>query len=125
MGVQKKILLIDDDTECLEYIGGILEDEGFDVVTATDGNKGCEKAVAEKPDMIFLDVMMPEQDGWDTCDELRSIIATEKIPIVYLTCVNPPESLYESHVAFATDWDEYLNKPLRKKELLATVRKFI
>ena len=118
-------MLIDDDGDCLEYIGDILKEEGYDVVTAADGREGFEKAVSGHPDMIFLDLMMPEQDGWDTCDELRSISITESIPIVYLTCVNPPKSLYESHVAFETDWDEYLNKPLKKKELLATVRKYV
>ena len=124
MAEQTRILLIDDDDDCLDYIGGILKDEGYDVVTATDGQEGLEKAISEQPDMIFLDLIMPEMDGGSTSDELRSISATKNIPIVYLTCVSQPSSLYQTHVAFETDWEEYLSKPLKREELLATVKKY-
>ena len=125
MNEKKRILVIDDDQECIEFAKLVLTADGFDVITAMDGVEGVEKASTERPDLIVLDVVMPEQDGWDTCDKLKSSPVTGNIPIVYLTCVKGPKTLYAPHGAFETVWDEYLSKPVTRKELVATVRKLL
>ena len=125
MNDRKKILVIDDDRECRKFAEVVLAQEGFNVITAMDGQEGLTKAISERPDLIILDVVMPEQDGWDTCDKLRSTAEIGNVPIVYLTCVDAPASLYEGHGAFETEWDEYLTKPVRPEKLLAVVRKVL
>ena len=70
---QKKILLIDDEQDILEILSYNLEKEGYQVSTASNGNEGIEKAKQIIPDLILLDVMMPEKDGIETCQDLRKI----------------------------------------------------
>ena len=125
MEEKKRVLIIDDDSECLEFAKTVLVDEGYEVIIAVDGQEGLKKAVSEHPDLIVLDVMMPEKTGWETCDELRSTKEGIDVPIVYLTCIDPPRSLYEPHGAFGTDWDEYLTKPVTPKKLADTVKKLL
>ena len=121
----KKILLVDDDDECVEYIGSILTGDGFEVLSAGNGNEGLRRALSEHPDLILLDVMMPDLDGWDTCDNIRATKEIDGIPVVFLTCVEPPKSLYQAHGYLETTWDEYLTKPIPKKELLAAVHQYV
>ncbi len=125
MKAKKKILLIDDDCECIEYIGSILAKAGFQVVSAMNGEEGLQRAASEHPDLILLDVMMPEMDGWDTCDGVRAAGEIDNVPVVFLTCVKPPKNVSQPHGALETSWDEYLTKPVRRKELLATVGRLV
>ncbi len=125
MEERKKILVVDDDCECTEFAEGVLTAEGYEVITASDGQEGLEKARSQCPDLIILDVLMPEQDGWDTCDQLRSAQETRRVPIVYLTCVPGAKSIYAPHGALETDWDEYLNKPITPQNLIAAVRRLL
>jgi two-component system alkaline phosphatase synthesis response regulator PhoP len=125
MTEQKKILVVDDDRECLDFTEAVLLREGYEVITAMNGQEGLEKARSECPDLIILDVLMPEQDGWDTCDNLRSEQETRAVPIVYLTCVQGPKTIYGSHGAFETEWDEYLTKPVTPKNLVGAVRRLL
>ena len=81
---QKKILLIDDELDILEILSYNLEKEGYDIYTATNGNEGIDKAKEIVPDLILLDVMMPEKDGIETCQELRKIKELQKTLIVFL-----------------------------------------
>jgi two-component system alkaline phosphatase synthesis response regulator PhoP len=124
-GEKKRILVIDDEQQCLEFAVDVLAGEGFDVITAMDGEEGLKRARSESPDLIILDVFMPEQDGWDTCDKLRDAAETRQVPIVYLTCVESPKTLYTEHGAYETDWDEYLTKPVTGKQLLGVVRRLL
>ncbi len=125
MKERKKILVVDDDQDCLDFAQEILTKEGYEVFTALDGSEGCDKAKSVCPDMIILDVMMPKQDGWDTCDKLRDTPEGRTIPIVYLTCVDLPKSHYVSHIVFDTDWDEYLTKPVAPEELISVVSRLL
>ncbi len=125
MSERKKVLVVDDDCDCIEFAQGVLTREGYDVITASDGQEGLEKARSECPDLIILDVIMPEQDGWDTCDELRSAQETRRVPIVYLTCVPGAKTIYGPHGALETDWDEYLTKPVAPQNLVAVVRRLL
>ncbi len=125
MDKNKKILMVDDDRNFLESVKTVLTKKGFEVVTAKNGDEGMRKALSEQLDLVILDVMMPGQDGWDLCDSLRSKDELRNIPIIYFTCVEAPKSLYQSHGAFETDWDEYLTKPVTPKKLLETVEKLL
>ena len=75
---QKKILIIDDEQDILEILSYNLEKEGYEVFTATNGNEGIEMAKQILPDLILLDVMMPEKDGIETCQDLRKIKELQK-----------------------------------------------
>ena len=80
----KKILLIDDELDILEILSYNLEKEGYQVFTAYNGNEGIVKAKEIIPDLILLDVMMPEKDGIETCQEMRQIRELQKTLIVFL-----------------------------------------
>jgi two-component system alkaline phosphatase synthesis response regulator PhoP len=120
-----KILVVDDDEHDLEHTRAVLAGEGYEVVTASNGREAVQKARTERPDLVVLDVMMPEQDGWDTCDELRALEGTSSLLIVFLTRVEPPRTLYTPHGAFETDWDDYITKPIAPKKLLAAVQRLL
>lgn len=122
MKAHGKILVVDDDEHDLELARRALADEGYEVITASDGREAVPKARTERPDLVVLDVVMPEQDGWDTCDELRAAEETRSVLIVFLTRVDTPKTLYAPHAAFETDWDEYLTKPITPRKLVAAVR---
>ena len=85
---QKKILLIDDEQDILEILSYNLEKEGYDVSTARNGIEGIEKAREIIPDLILLDVMMPEKDGIETCQDLRKIKELQQTLIVFLSARN-------------------------------------
>ena len=80
-----KILLVDDDPDILEILTYNLTKEGYQVVTAENGVKAVKKAKKEKPDLIILDVMMPEMDGIQACEQIRSIPELDHVLITFLT----------------------------------------
>ncbi len=80
-----KILAVDDSKVDLINIQNILSDAGYKVITANSGQTAIEKAVAEKPDLIFMDVVMQEMDGYQACRELTHQDATKNIPIIFVT----------------------------------------
>ena len=78
----KKVLLVDDDVEFCEATKLLLDSKGYDVVLAYDGKEGLEKVRAEKPDLVILDVMMPEMNGYDVCVVLKADAELKKIPVI-------------------------------------------
>ena len=80
-----KILVVDDSPTELANIKGIVSDAGYLVVTASNGCEAIDKAKSEKPDLVFLDIIMPEQDGFGTCRALARDHATKDIPVVFVT----------------------------------------
>lgn len=83
--MSKKVLVVDDSAADLANIKAVLTDAGYIVVTATDGNEAILKAKAEKPAVIFLDVVMPEMDGYEACRQLAQDGSTKAIPVVFVT----------------------------------------
>ena len=81
----RKILLVDDEQDILEILSYNLQKEGYEVHTANNGNEGIELAKSIVPDLILLDVMMPEKDGIETCQEMRQIKELQKTLIVFLS----------------------------------------
>jgi DNA-binding response OmpR family regulator len=112
----KKILLVDDEPEILEICRDYLKASGFEVVTAKDGALGLAAARREKPDLIVLDVMMPEMDGLDLCRHLRR---DGNVPIIMLTArVEETDKL----IGLEIGADDYMTKPFSPRELVARVK---
>lgn len=114
-----KILVIDDDEAINELIKVNLEISGFKVVCALDGNKGFALAKQEMPDLIVLDVMMPEVDGYTVAKRIRENSATRDIPIIMLTALNMLQNKIQG---FNIGIDDYLVKPFETEELIARIK---
>jgi two-component system, sensor histidine kinase and response regulator len=114
----KRILVIDDLPENVFLLQDRLESEGYEILTAYDGKTGINKAISELPDLILLDVMMPEMNGIEVCKTLVSNPSTVNIPIILVTAKAGAEDTKEGLEAGAFD---YIKKPFNKIELLARV----
>ena len=114
----KKILLIDDEQDILEILSYNLEKEGYEVFTANNGHEGIEKAKQILPDLILLDVMMPEKDGIETCQDLRKIKELQKTLIVFLSARSEEFSQLAGFQAGAND---YIVKIIKPKVLISKV----
>jgi DNA-binding response OmpR family regulator len=112
----KKILLVDDEPEILEICRDYLKASGYEVVTARDGVQGLSSVRREKPDLIVLDLMMPEMDGLDLC---RAIRRESNVPIIMLTArVEETDKL----IGLELGADDYITKPFSPRELVARVK---
>jgi len=116
---RKKILLVDDSSTVILMEKMILSKGPYDLVVAKDGQEGVEKAVAEKPSLILMDVMMPRLNGFEACRRLRSQSDTAAIPVIMVTTRGEAESLRSGREAGCTD---YVTKPINGAELLSKVR---
>jgi two-component system, OmpR family, alkaline phosphatase synthesis response regulator PhoP len=114
-----RILLVDDEPDILELISFNLEKEGFEVQTASNGRKGLEKARARKPDLILLDVMMPEMDGMEMCRELREDPQLKDVIVALLTARNED---YSQIAGFEAGADDYISKPIKPRVLVSRVK---
>jgi DNA-binding response OmpR family regulator len=113
----ERILIIEDETPMRTALADLLESEGYRVLTAADGETGLQRALAEKPGLILLDVMMPKLDGFALCAELRRV--GNDVPVLMLTAKGQIEDRVSGLDAGA---DDYLVKPFSTDELLARVR---
>ncbi|MBC7253011.1 MAG: response regulator [Actinobacteria bacterium] len=127
--MQKKILLADDDPDVVEVVSMLLEDEGYEVVTAKDGAEALEKIKLENPDLIILDLLMPHVDGFAVFDMLRDprYERWSRIPVVILTSVREEVSnrRYELETGRKMDYAAYLEKPADPDQLLETVSRLV
>lgn len=114
-----KILLVDDEQDILEFLGYALKKEGFTIFTALNGNDAIAKAKKENPDLIILDIMMPEMDGIETCSEIRKIPALKNVLIAFLTARNED---YSQIAGFDVGADDYITKPLRPRVLISRIK---
>ena len=117
--VKSRILVVDDISKNLQVVGTMLRNEGYHVMPATSGVQALERAHAQPPDLILLDLMMPEMDGLEVCSRLKAEPLTRQIPIIFLTASNEMEHLMKGFEAGAVD---YITKPFNAPELLARVR---
>lgn len=114
-----KILCIDDDQDILEILSYNFEKEGYKVYTAVNGKKGIEMAKAKTPDLIMLDVMMPEMDGVETCAKLNEDPVLRNSIKVFLTARNED---YSQIAGFESGADDYVTKPIKPKVLISRVK---
>ncbi len=111
-----RILVVDDDPDVAKLLTIILKPQGFGVYHAWDGREGLQNAYELHPDLIILDIMMPDMDGWDACTRLREI---SDVPILMLTSRSTESDMLRG---FNLGADDYMKKPFSKAELDARVR---
>lgn len=116
------ILIVDDEPDILEFLKYNFKKESFKVHTADNGKDGIKKAKKHQPDLILLDVMMPELDGIETCRILREMPQFSSTIIVFLTARNED---YSEIAGFEAGADDYINKPIRPRALLARVKSLL
>ena len=116
------ILIVDDTETVLMFEKMMLAGQGFKVVTAKNGLEALEKIAGVQPDLVLLDIMMPELDGIETCKRLKSNPQTMNIPVVMVTTKGEADKVEQ---AFLAGCNDYLTKPVDKLELLAKVRAHI
>lgn len=114
-----KVLIVDDEQDILEFLSYNLEKEGFEVYTAENGKVGVEKAKKNNPDIVLLDVMMPEMDGIEACRQLRELPQFSNTIIAFLTARTED---YSQIAGFETGADDYISKPIKPRVLVSRLR---
>lgn len=113
-----KILVVDDETDILEIISYNLKSAGYETVTAKDGSEAIQKAKIFRPDLIMLDIMMPNKNGIDTCKEIRKLPEFKETMVLFLTALNDEKSEIEGLNMGA---DDYIAKPIKPKLLVSRI----
>ena len=114
-----RILLVDDEEDILEFVSYNLQREGFRVYTGRNGREAIELAGKIKPDLVILDVMMPEMDGIAACEEIRKLPVCKNVVIAFLTARGED---YSQIAGFEAGADDYITKPIRPKVLISRVK---
>ncbi len=114
-----KILLVDDEPDILEIVGYNLSSQGYQISTAENGVEGVKKAKKEKPHLIILDVMMPEMDGIEACEQIRKVPELSDTIITFLTARGED---YSQMAGFEAGADDYITKPIKPKVLVSKVK---
>lgn len=117
-----RILIVDDSPTDISLISAPLLASGFEVITARDGDEAMEKAVAERPNVILLDVVLPKQNGFQVCRELKRNAASGHIPVILVTGKNQPSDRFWGMRQGA---DEYVTKPFQADALVSSIQRFI
>jgi len=119
----KKILLVDDDPDLVNAARMILEAKNFEVAAAYGGVEGLQKARTEHPDLIVLDVMMPDKDGYAVCKELKSDPQLSRIPVLLLTAVvsHISTTRFTQQMGLETEADDYIDKPVEPEVLVKRI----
>ncbi|TET46899.1 response regulator [Candidatus Aerophobetes bacterium] len=127
MKAEKKILLVDDDPDFVEGARMVLEKSDFEVVTASSGKECLKRIKEERPDLILLDIMMPQKSGFEVCKELKSNIEYNKIPVVMLTALKSRLSRTSYSIAegLELEAEDYLEKPIEPKVLVSRLREIL
>jgi len=122
MNRKSKILIIDDDPDALETMAAVLETRDYQVLTALSGAEGISKAVKEKPDLIMMDVLMPEVDGFATCKMIKENEEIKNIPVILLTGTGMVGDMEKGFAAGASD---FMIKPIDWDALFLKIKKLI
>ena len=119
---QRRVMIVDDDPDALALMENILTDDGFELVKVSNATEVGLKAAQMSPDLILLDFLMPEINGFEVCKALRKNELTRSIPIMAVTCLSKEQDIER---IFSCGADEYLAKPFRVDQLLDKVRDLI
>jgi len=115
----EKIVVIEDETDILEVIAYNLKREGYDVITSTSGEDGLEKIERTKPNLVVLDLMLPEVDGIELCKKLKADPITQSIPVIMVTAKGEESDVV---LGLGVGADDYITKPFSPRELTARVK---
>ncbi len=119
----KRVVCIEDEPEMIDLVRLILGRRGFEVVGANGGLEGLELVASEKPDLVLLDLMMPDMDGWEVYQRMKSDEALRDIPVVVVTAkAQSIDKVLGLHIAKV---DDYITKPFGPQELLESVEKIL
>ena len=124
----KKILMVDDDVDFCAAVKILFESKkSYEVVLAYDGKEGLEKARSVRPDLVILDVMMPEMNGYDVCVVLKADPELSRIPVILLTAVDQAmfKTAYTKEMGLMTEADDYIAKPVDSTELVRRVEELL
>ena len=117
--MSEKILVVDDDVDTLRLVGLMLQRQGYQIIAASNGHQALLLAQSENPDLILLDVMMPDMDGYEVTKRLRTDVVTATTPIIMFTAKS---QLDDKVAGFEAGVDDYLTKPTQPRELFAHVK---
>ena len=120
--MQKKILIVEDEESLLKLESILLTTKGYLVQGATTGLAALEAVAAEVPDLILLDIMLPELDGFEVCDQIKKNPATKNIPIILLTARKTPEDVSRGEEVGA---DQYITKPFKSAMVMKTIEQLL
>jgi DNA-binding response OmpR family regulator len=120
-----RVLIIDDDPDFVEATRIVLESEDYEVLAAYDGKEGMEKVKEERPDLIILDIIMPEEDGFRVCEAIKADPELAKIPVIILTSLSQrwSEVTFSITEGLMLEAEDYIDKPVSPTELLKRVEK--
>ena len=116
------VLIVDDNSQNLRFLGKMMAENGYEPAMARSGAQALEFVLKEKPELILLDIMMPEMDGYEVCKELKSDKITANIPVIFLTAKTEIDDLVKGFEVGAVD---YVTKPFKSAELLARIKTHI
>lgn len=119
----RKIIYIEDDPEMIDLVELILNRHGFNVKGVNGGRQGLDTVRQDPPDLVLLDLMMPDMDGWDVYQQLKADEATRMIPVIVITAkAQTIDKVLGLHIAKV---DDYISKPFRPQELLDSIEKVL
>jgi DNA-binding response OmpR family regulator len=124
---KKRILIVDDDPDLVETVSMMLEARGYSPLQAYGGKEGLEKAREERPDLIVLDVMMPDKDGYAVCNELKKDLDFSEIPIILLTAIGDhiTTTTYTLSGGMETLADDFFQKPVDIQSLVDRIEQLL
>ena len=119
----KKILIVDDSSTALMMESMILSKRtSYELVTAGDGHEAVQKAHSESPDLILMDVVMPNKNGFQACREIRNHVQTAHIPVILVTTLGEEECV---ELGFSSGCNDYITKPVNAQELVLLVQSYL
>lgn len=119
----KRLVYIEDEIEMIDLVRLILGRKGFEVIGANGGKEGLEIVRQEKPDLVLLDLMMPDLDGWEVFQQMKAEEATRDIPVIVVTAkAQTIDRVLGLHIAKV---DDYISKPFSPQELISSVEKIL
>lgn len=119
---KKRILIVDDEKDVCELISDMLKRDGYETLTAFAGEEGLQKATGEQPDLVLLDIILPDIDGFEVLRRLRNSAETQKVPVVIVSGKGDTASLFKAKDLKSND---YIIKPFTSQDLLRSIKRCI
>ncbi len=122
---KNKILIVDDELDVLDYLSAVFEDDGYEIITATGGKEAFELARTHRPDLITMDITMPDQTGAKTFLDLKNDPALKQIPVIVITATVNSEQSFRDLLDGIPGPEGFIKKPVNTGELINLARKIV